>query len=74
MAFFVEFFGGPPLYSERYGQPFLRFRHRKVKIGQPERDAWMALLMASNLINRVRSRARVVRIRTVRKRSCLLGP
>lgn len=47
MAFFVEFFGGPALYSEQYGQPFLRYRHRKVKIGRPERDAWMALLMES---------------------------
>lgn len=47
VAFFVQFFGGPALYSEKYGQPFLRYLHRKVKIGQPERDAWMALLMES---------------------------
>lgn len=47
VAFFVQFFGGPALYSEKYGQPFLRYLHRKVKIGQPERDTWMALLMES---------------------------
>ena len=41
-AFFVEFLGGPARYSERYGQPFMRYRHRHVRIGQPERDAWMA--------------------------------
>jgi hemoglobin len=45
--FFVEFFGGPPLYTTAHGNAFLRYRHRKVKIGQPERDAWMAMLLQS---------------------------
>ena len=45
--FFVQLLGGPQLYNERYGQPFLRFRHRHIKIGQPERDAWMARLLAA---------------------------
>jgi hemoglobin len=45
--FFVQMLGGPQLYTERYGQPFLRYRHRHIKIGQPERDAWMALLIES---------------------------
>lgn len=44
-AFFVQYFGGPALYSERYGNPFLRYLHRHVKIGQRERDAWMLRLM-----------------------------
>ncbi len=44
-AFFVQYFGGPALYSERYGNPFLRYLHRHVKIGRPERDAWMLRLM-----------------------------
>ncbi len=44
-AYFVEFFGGPRLYSETYGRPFLRFRHRHVRIGRPERDTWMRLVM-----------------------------
>jgi hemoglobin len=45
--YFVEFFGGPPLYTEAHGPPYLRFKHRKVKIGEPERDAWLALLLES---------------------------
>lgn len=45
--FFVEFFGGPPLYTQQHGPAFLRFKHRKARIGQPERDAWMRLMLAS---------------------------
>ena len=44
-AFMIEFFGGPPLYSERHGKAFLRFKHRHIRIGRPERDAWMALIL-----------------------------
>lgn len=43
--YFVEFFGGPRRYSEQHGRPFLRFRHRKFRIGQAERDAWMRLVI-----------------------------
>ncbi len=46
-AYFVEFFGGAQLYSERYGRPFLRYRHRHVRIGIPEYDAWLELIMAA---------------------------
>ena len=46
-AYFVEFFGGPPLYTQAHGPPYLRFKHRKAKIGRPERDAWMELLTES---------------------------
>jgi hemoglobin len=46
-AFFVQFLGGPARYSERFGRPFLRYLHRKVRIGQEERDAWMRLLLQS---------------------------
>jgi hemoglobin len=45
--FFVQMLGGPALYTERHGQPFLRYRHRHITIGQAERDAWMSCLMAS---------------------------
>ncbi len=45
--FFVEFFGGPPLYTQAHGPPFLRYKHRKAKIGEPERDAWLSLLLES---------------------------
>lgn len=47
IAFIVEFLGGPAKYTEQYGKAFLRFRHRHIKIGQEERDAWMELVMAS---------------------------
>ena len=47
IAFMVEMFGGPAKYTEQYGDAFLRFRHRHVKIGQEERDAWMELVMVS---------------------------
>jgi hemoglobin len=46
-AYFVEFFGGPRRYTERFGRPFLRYQHRHFRIGQAERDAWMALALAS---------------------------
>jgi hemoglobin len=45
IAFMVEFFGGPPQYTERHGKAFLRYKHRHVSIGRPERDAWMELIM-----------------------------
>ena len=44
-AYMVEFLGGEKRYTEKYGKPFLRFRHRKISIGIPERDAWMNLFM-----------------------------
>jgi len=33
--------GGPQLYIERYGHPFLRARHLPFAIGESERDQWM---------------------------------
>ena len=33
--------GGPQLYIERYGHPFLRARHLPFTIGESERDQWM---------------------------------
>ena len=64
IAFMVEFLGGPAKYTEQYGKPFLRFKHRHIAIGQPERDAWMELVMGSlaeitsdtSLIESLRSR------------------
>lgn len=60
--FFVEFFGGAPLYTQRHGPAFLRFKHRKAKIGVPERDAWMRL-MVSCLEEQVNDPALVARIK-----------
>jgi hemoglobin len=39
--FLTGWTGGPQLYIERYGHPFLRRRHSPFSIGEPERDQWM---------------------------------
>lgn len=42
--FLSGWLGGPPLYVERYGHPYLRARHMPFSIGASERDAWMACM------------------------------
>jgi hemoglobin len=39
--FLTGWTGGPQLYIERYGHPFLRRRHLPFKIGEDERDQWI---------------------------------
>lgn len=39
--FLSGWLGGPPLYMQRYGHPYLRARHMPFAIGDSERDAWM---------------------------------
>ena len=39
-----EWMGGPKLYSAERGHPRLRMRHVRFKIGEPERDAWLACM------------------------------
>lgn len=39
--FLSGWLGGPQLYVEEYGHPFLRARHLPFAIGVAERDAWM---------------------------------
>lgn len=39
--FLTGWTGGPQLYIERYGQPFLRRRHMPFTISESERDQWM---------------------------------
>lgn len=36
--------GGPNLFVERFGQPFLRARHLPFSIGASERDQWMTCM------------------------------
>lgn len=43
--FLSEWTGGPKLYSERFGPPFLRRRHMPFAIGVSERDQWMACMV-----------------------------
>jgi len=45
--YFSGWFGGPPLFIERYGHPRLRARHFHVPIGVVDRDAWLGCLMAA---------------------------
>ena len=42
--FLSGWLGGPPLYHEKYGQPFLRARHLPFSIGVAERDLWLACM------------------------------
>ena len=39
--FLTGWTGGPQLYTDRYGHPFLRRRHLPFKIGEEERDQWI---------------------------------
>mgnify|MGYP001607025368 CR=1 FL=1 len=39
--FLSGWLGGPPLYTGRFGHPFLRRRHLPFAIGASERDQWM---------------------------------
>jgi hemoglobin len=43
--FLSGWLGGPPLYTERFGQPMLRARHLPFAIGTVERDQWMACMV-----------------------------
>jgi len=43
--FLTGWTGGPQLYIERYGHPFLRRRHMPFAIGESERDQWMVCMM-----------------------------
>lgn len=45
--FLAQFFGGPPEYSLRRGHPRLRSRHLPFAIGQAQRDAWLAHMLAA---------------------------
>ena len=48
--FLTGWTGGPQLYTERYGHPFLRRRHLPFKIGEDERDQWI-YCMTKGLLN-----------------------
>ena len=42
--FLSGWLGGPPLYLQKIGQPFLRARHLPFAIGVAERDLWLACM------------------------------
>ena len=39
--FFVQWLGGPPLYSQRFGHPRLRMRHFPFVIGERHAGLWL---------------------------------
>ena len=39
--FLIQYWGGPPAYSEQRGHPRLRMRHARFVIGPAQRDAWL---------------------------------
>ena len=45
--FLSGWLGGPPLYQQKYGHPFLRARHLPFPIGVAERDLWLACMRAA---------------------------
>lgn len=42
--FLTQFFGGPDLYSERYGHPKLRARHLPHPISKQDAAAWLSCM------------------------------
>jgi truncated hemoglobin YjbI len=45
--FLVQYWGGPPTYSEQRGHPRLRMRHVAWTVGERERDAWLRVMGAA---------------------------
>ena len=45
--FLIQYWGGPPTYSEQRGHPRLRMRHQPFAIGRSERDAWLGHMTAA---------------------------
>lgn len=43
--FFVFAMGGPDRFRELHGEPFMRRRHLRFRIGPAERDAWLACFL-----------------------------
>lgn len=39
--FLIQFLGGPPLYSDRYGHPMMRARHLPFEITPSRAEAWL---------------------------------
>ncbi len=37
--------GGPDIYTEKYGPPFLRARHLPFPVGSKERDDWLTCML-----------------------------
>lgn len=47
LAFLTGFFGGPPLYLQKFGHPRLRARHLPFEITPKRAQAWLACMNAA---------------------------
>lgn len=45
--FLSQYWGGPPIYSDRKGHPRLRMRHGGFAIGEAEKAAWLEAMLAA---------------------------
>ena len=45
--FLMQYWGGPPDYSDQRGHPRLRMRHAPFAIGKAESDAWLRHMTAA---------------------------
>jgi hemoglobin len=45
--FLGQYWGGPTTYSDEKGHPRLRMRHAPFAIREPEREAWLAAMLAA---------------------------
>jgi hemoglobin len=45
--FLIQYWGGPPAYSEQRGHPRLRLRHQPFAIGPRERESWLRHMTAA---------------------------
>lgn len=45
--FLMQYWGGPHTYSQERGHPRLRMRHAPFRIGEAERDVWLAHMFAA---------------------------
>nr|WP_233095878.1 globin [Alicyclobacillus sp. SO9] len=43
-AFLTQFFGGPPLYLQEYGQPMMRARHLRFPVTPKRAKAWLSCM------------------------------
>ena len=45
--FLIQYWGGPPTYSDTRGHPRLRMRHAPFHVGPAARDAWLRHMLGS---------------------------
>ena len=46
-GFLIQYWGGPPTYSEQRGHPRLRMRHMPFQVDEAARDAWLRHMLGA---------------------------